>query len=83
MTKSSLKPNRGDDNSESNEDEVIETSKISNSDAFECFAKGLMWFEQQTDSDSTELMLLNQLRDRAAKRLQSCLRQSKLPFKPI
>ncbi|GBM19544.1 hypothetical protein AVEN_108012-1 [Araneus ventricosus] len=28
---------------ESDEDEVIETSKISNSDGFECFAKGLMW----------------------------------------
>ncbi|GBO24883.1 hypothetical protein AVEN_237880-1 [Araneus ventricosus] len=33
------KPNSDDDNSESDEDEVIETSKISNSDAFECFAK--------------------------------------------
>ncbi|GBN36538.1 hypothetical protein AVEN_132038-1 [Araneus ventricosus] len=53
------KPNTDDDNSESDEDEVIETSKISNSDAFKCFAKGLMWLEQQTDSDSTELMLLN------------------------
>ncbi|GBL78743.1 hypothetical protein AVEN_65296-1 [Araneus ventricosus] len=63
-------------------DEVIETSKISNSDAFECFVKGLMWLEQQTGSDSTELMILKQLRDRAAKRRQSCL-QSKLPFKPI
>ncbi|GBL77914.1 Jerky -like [Araneus ventricosus] len=52
------KPNSDDDNRESDEDEVIETSKISNSDAFECFAKGLMWLEQQTDSDSTELMLL-------------------------
>ncbi|GBM31245.1 hypothetical protein AVEN_223443-1 [Araneus ventricosus] len=50
------KPNSDDDNSD--EDEVVETSKISNSDAFECFAKGLMWLEQQTDSDSTELMLL-------------------------
>ncbi|GBM36487.1 hypothetical protein AVEN_249679-1 [Araneus ventricosus] len=37
------KPNSDDDNSESDEDEVIETSKISNFDAFECFAKGLMW----------------------------------------
>ncbi|GBN51526.1 hypothetical protein AVEN_238233-1 [Araneus ventricosus] len=61
--------NSYDDNSES--DEVIETSKISNSDAFECFAKGLMWLEQQTGSDSTELMLLKQLGDRAAKRRQS------------
>ncbi|GBM25290.1 hypothetical protein AVEN_45920-1 [Araneus ventricosus] len=77
------KPNSDDDNRESDEDEVIETSKISNADAFECFAKGLMWLEQQTDSDSTELMLLKQLRDRAAKRRQSCLRQSKLPFKPM
>ncbi|GBM17903.1 Jerky -like [Araneus ventricosus] len=41
------KPNSGDDNRESDEDEVIETSKISNSDAFECFARGLMWLEQQ------------------------------------
>ncbi|GBM09716.1 Jerky -like [Araneus ventricosus] len=65
------KLNRDDDNYESDEDEVIETSKISNSDAFECFAKGLMWLEQQTDSDSTELMLLKQLRDRAAKRQHS------------
>ncbi|GBL83051.1 hypothetical protein AVEN_165284-1 [Araneus ventricosus] len=60
-------PNR-DDDSQNDEDEVIETFKISNSDAFECFAKGLMWLEQQTDSDSTELMILKQLRDRAAKR---------------
>ncbi|GBN07841.1 hypothetical protein AVEN_191550-1 [Araneus ventricosus] len=52
------KPNSDDDNSETDEDEVIETSKISNSDAFECFAKGLMRLEQQIDSDSTELMLL-------------------------
>ncbi|GBO17733.1 hypothetical protein AVEN_10857-1 [Araneus ventricosus] len=65
------KPNSDDNNSENDEDEVIEISKISNSDAFECFAKGLMWLEQQTDSDSTELMLLKQLRDRAAKRRQS------------
>ncbi|GBM57437.1 hypothetical protein AVEN_24210-1 [Araneus ventricosus] len=36
------KPNSDDDNSESDEDEVIETSKISNSNAFECFARGLM-----------------------------------------
>ncbi|GBL86988.1 hypothetical protein AVEN_264044-1 [Araneus ventricosus] len=56
------KPNSDDDISESDEDEVIETSKISNSDAFECFSKGLMWLEQQTDSDSTELMLLKQQR---------------------
>ncbi|GBM79855.1 hypothetical protein AVEN_40376-1 [Araneus ventricosus] len=47
--------------------------KISNSDAFECFPKGLMWLEQQTDSDSTQLMLLKQLRGRVAKRRQSCL----------
>ncbi|GBL73976.1 hypothetical protein AVEN_230902-1 [Araneus ventricosus] len=62
------KPNSDDNNSESDEDEVIETSKISNFDAFECFAKGLMWLKQQTDSDSTEFMLLKQLPDRAAER---------------
>ncbi|GBN68321.1 hypothetical protein AVEN_219960-1 [Araneus ventricosus] len=39
------KPNSDDDNRESDVDEVIETSRISNSDAFECFAKGLMWLE--------------------------------------
>ncbi|GBM04893.1 hypothetical protein AVEN_252832-1 [Araneus ventricosus] len=77
------KSNSDDNNSESDEDEVIETSKISNYDAFECFSKGLMWLEQQTDSHSTELMLLKQLRGRAAKRRRSCLWQSKLPFKPI
>ncbi|GBN50827.1 hypothetical protein AVEN_78400-1 [Araneus ventricosus] len=77
------KPSSDDDNNESDEDEVIKTSKISNSGAFECFAKGLMWLEQQTDSDSRELMLLKQLRDRAAKRSQSCLRKSKLSFKPM
>ncbi|GBN96922.1 hypothetical protein AVEN_68311-1 [Araneus ventricosus] len=76
------KPDIDDDNSESNEDEVIETSKISNSNAFECFAKGLMWLEQRTDPDSTDLKLLKQFRDREAKRRQSCLRQNKLPFKP-
>ncbi|GBL88183.1 hypothetical protein AVEN_117775-1 [Araneus ventricosus] len=65
------KSNSHDDNSESDEDEVIETSKISNSYSFECSAKGLMWLEQQTDSDSTELMLLKQVRDRAAERRQS------------
>ncbi|GBO35290.1 hypothetical protein AVEN_29364-1 [Araneus ventricosus] len=75
------KRNSDDDNSESDEYEVIETFKTSNSDVCqECFAKGLMWLEQQTDSDSTELMLLKQLRDRANERRQSCLRQSKLPF---
>ncbi|GBN46627.1 hypothetical protein AVEN_222856-1 [Araneus ventricosus] len=78
-----MKPNSDDNDSESDEDEVIETSKISTSDAFECLAKGLMWLEQLTDSDSTELMLLKQLRDRAVKRRQSCLWQSKLPFKPM
>ncbi|GBM21734.1 hypothetical protein AVEN_118268-1 [Araneus ventricosus] len=77
------KPNSDDDDGESDEDEVIETSKISTSDAFECFAKGLMWLEQQSDSDSTELMLLKQLQDGAAKRRQSCLRQSELPFKSM
>ncbi|GBL74791.1 hypothetical protein AVEN_243647-1 [Araneus ventricosus] len=77
------KPNSDDNNSESGEGEVIETPKISKFNAFECFAKGLMWLEQQTDSDSTELMLLKQLRERAAKRRQSSLRQSTLPFKPM
>ncbi|GBM01860.1 hypothetical protein AVEN_218980-1 [Araneus ventricosus] len=77
------KPNSDDYNSESDEDDVMKTSKISNSDAFECFAKGLMWLEEQTDSDSTELMLLKQLRDSAAKQRQSCLLQSKLPFKSM
>ncbi|GBM27317.1 hypothetical protein AVEN_144874-1 [Araneus ventricosus] len=76
-------PNSDDDYNENDEDEVIETSKISNSNDFECFAKGLMWLKQQTDSDSTELMLLKQLRDRMAERRQSCLRQSKLPFNII
>ncbi|GBM78026.1 hypothetical protein AVEN_13039-1 [Araneus ventricosus] len=73
------KPNSDDDKSESDEGEVIETSKISNSDAFKCIDKGLMWLAQQTDSNSAELMLLKQLRDRAAKRRL----QSKLPFKPM
>ncbi|GBL70281.1 hypothetical protein AVEN_98471-1, partial [Araneus ventricosus] len=68
------------DNSEC---EVIETSKISNFDAFLCFAKGLMWLEQQTDSEFTEFMLLKQLRDRATERRQSFLQQRKLPFKPM
>ncbi|GBN21509.1 hypothetical protein AVEN_218893-1 [Araneus ventricosus] len=77
------KPNSDDGNSESDEDEVIETPKISNSDAFECFAKGLVWLEQQTDSDCTELMLLKQLRERAAESRQSCLWKTKLPFKPM
>lgn len=45
---------------------MIETSKINNSDAFECFVTGLMWLEQQTGSYSTELMLLTQLWDRVA-----------------
>ncbi|GBM10931.1 hypothetical protein AVEN_171419-1 [Araneus ventricosus] len=39
------KPNSDDDNSESDEDEVIKTSDISNSDAFECSAKGLICLE--------------------------------------
>ncbi|GBO30079.1 hypothetical protein AVEN_3111-1, partial [Araneus ventricosus] len=42
------KQNSDGDNNET--DEVIETSKISKSDAFECFAKGLLWLEKQTDS---------------------------------
>ncbi|GBN29259.1 hypothetical protein AVEN_155860-1 [Araneus ventricosus] len=50
------KPRNDDDNSESDEDEEIETSKLSNYDAFECFAKELMWLEKQTDSVSTELI---------------------------
>ncbi|GBM44922.1 hypothetical protein AVEN_94523-1 [Araneus ventricosus] len=59
------KSNSDDNDTESDEDEVIETSKISNSDAFECFAKGLILLEQQIVSYSTELTLLKQLRDRA------------------
>ncbi|GBN87808.1 hypothetical protein AVEN_3953-1 [Araneus ventricosus] len=58
------KPNSDDDKSESGEGEVIETSKISNSLVFKCFDKGLMWLEQQTDSNSAEVMLLKQLRDK-------------------
>ncbi|GBL86841.1 hypothetical protein AVEN_96067-1 [Araneus ventricosus] len=77
------KLNSDDDISESDEDEVIETSKISKSYAFECFSKGLMWLEHQTESDSTERMLLKQFRDRAAKRHQSCLRESKLNVKYV
>ncbi|GBN68252.1 hypothetical protein AVEN_144096-1 [Araneus ventricosus] len=70
------KPNSDDDIRESDEDEVIETSEISNFDAFKCFSKGLMWLKQRTDSDSTELMLLKELQDRAANRRQSGLWQS-------
>ncbi|GBN65225.1 hypothetical protein AVEN_145652-1 [Araneus ventricosus] len=77
------KPNSDDDNSDSDEDEAKETSKISNSAAFECFVKGLIRLEQQTDSYSTELMLRKRLLGKAAKRHQSCLHQSKLPFKPM
>ncbi|GBL97044.1 hypothetical protein AVEN_178613-1, partial [Araneus ventricosus] len=58
------KSNSVDYKRENDEDEVTET--LSNSNALKCFAKGLMWLEQQADSDSGKLMLLKQLRDREA-----------------
>ncbi|XP_054707787.1 jerky protein homolog-like [Uloborus diversus] len=59
------------------------TNKISNNDAFESFAKGLAWLEQQEQCDSSELMILRKLRDRAARQRTAKLHQMKLPFKPL
>ncbi|GBL67447.1 hypothetical protein AVEN_19111-1 [Araneus ventricosus] len=53
----------GDDDEGENDSQV----KISNNDAFECFSKGLAWLEQQEQCDSSELMLLRKLPDRAAR----------------
>lgn len=60
------KLNSDDDNSESGEVEVIETSKINNSDNFECFGKRLCGWSRLPLI--LQNMLLKQLQDRAAKR---------------
>ncbi|GBM25303.1 hypothetical protein AVEN_45929-1 [Araneus ventricosus] len=72
----SLKEDEEDD-----EDENNSQVKISNNDAFECFSKDLAWLEQQEQCDSSELMLLRKLRDRASRQRMTNLRQMKLPFK--
>lgn len=69
--------------SETDDEEVTQTTKITNSEAFECFSKGMIWLEQQKGVDTTELLLLKRLRDRAAKQRLSTMRQQKLMFKPI
>ncbi|GBO42882.1 hypothetical protein AVEN_432-1 [Araneus ventricosus] len=68
-----------DDDEGENDSQV----KISNNDAFECFSKGLAWLEQQEQCDSSELMLLRKLRDRAARQTMTNFLQMKLPFKSL
>ncbi|GBO04145.1 hypothetical protein AVEN_15513-1 [Araneus ventricosus] len=68
-----------DEEADDDEGENDSQVNISNIDAFECFSKGLQE-ELQEQSDSSELMLLRKLRDRAACRTMTNLRQMKLPF---
>ncbi|GBO15873.1 hypothetical protein AVEN_229003-1 [Araneus ventricosus] len=67
-----------DDDDGENDSQV----KISNNDAVECFSKGLAWLEQQ-QRDSSKLMFLRKLRDRAARQRMTNLRQMTLPFKSL
>ncbi|GBL87619.1 hypothetical protein AVEN_165218-1 [Araneus ventricosus] len=73
----SPKEDEEEDDDEGGNDSQV---KISNNDAFECFSKGFAWLEQQ---DSSKLMLLRKLRDRAARQRMTNLRQMKLPFKSL
>ncbi|GBM40737.1 hypothetical protein AVEN_162197-1 [Araneus ventricosus] len=75
----SPKEDEEDDDEGENDSQV----KISNNDAFKCFSKGLAWLEQQEQCDSSELMLLRKLCDRAARQRMINLRQMKLPFKSL
>ncbi|GBN53115.1 hypothetical protein AVEN_245245-1 [Araneus ventricosus] len=74
-----LQDEEKDDDEGENDSQV----NISNNDAFECFSKGLAWLEQQEQCDSSELMLLRKLRDRAARQRMTSLRPMKLPFKSL
>ncbi|GBN63546.1 hypothetical protein AVEN_169531-1 [Araneus ventricosus] len=73
----SLKEDEEEDDEGENKSQV----KISNNDAFECFSKDLAWLEQQEQCDSSEIMLLRKLLDRAPRQRMNNLRQMKLPFK--
>ncbi|GBN48636.1 hypothetical protein AVEN_140034-1 [Araneus ventricosus] len=74
-----------EDEKEDDDDEGENDSQvnISNNYAFDCFSKVLAWLEQQEQYDSSELMLLRKLRDRAARQRMANLRHMKLPFKSL
>ncbi|GBO24065.1 hypothetical protein AVEN_157509-1, partial [Araneus ventricosus] len=72
-----------DEEEDDDEGENDSQVKISNNDAFECFSKGLAWLEQQEQCDSSELMLLRKLLDRAARQRMTNLRQMNVPFKSL
>lgn len=59
--------------------EVVEAPKtISHTEAEAMFSKCIDWFEQQSEADSTQLLLLRRLRDLAAKKARNVLTQKKL-----
>ncbi|KAL3286431.1 hypothetical protein HHI36_000939 [Cryptolaemus montrouzieri] len=75
---------------EMQEDEAEENIDVENDTgpshdvAFHALETALKWFEKQTDSDTVSLLQLERIRDIAAMKRRSCLRQMKITkyFKP-
>lgn len=51
---------------------------VSHAEAKSMLSKCFEWFEQQTEADATQLLLLRRIRDMAAKKARNMLKQQKL-----
>lgn len=61
------------------QDEMNEAC-VTNTEAELCLSKALLWLEQQSDSTTSEIMMLKRLRDTAARKRVSKLKQTTLTF---
>ncbi|GBO41693.1 hypothetical protein AVEN_176228-1 [Araneus ventricosus] len=67
-----------------NDEEIIaEVRHSPKDDEEEDNDEGLAWLEQQEQFNSSKLMLLRKLRDRATRQKMTNLLQMKLPFKSL
>lgn len=72
-------PGEENDNDDSSSDEDSGTcKKPSNAEAFAALETGLEWYEQQEESCPTQLLLLKRLRDLAATKRVTNIRQAKM-----
>lgn len=76
---SSLKnPDEDHDNDSSSNESVDAPKKTSHAEAFAAFETGLEWFERQEECCPTQLLLLKRLRDLAAQKRVTAVRQLKI-----
>ncbi|XP_054745991.1 jerky protein homolog-like [Anastrepha obliqua] len=68
-----------DDDEDEFSDDIVSAEKCpSNKEAFKCFETAIKWLEQQDECDSVQLLSLKRLRDLAAKKRVSKLKQTNM-----